>query len=283
MKLRKRAVLIILAAIGLCTAPLAADVTINITTSIEGGLAGGPSGAGVSPKIITKISGGKSRTDIDTGDQAVSTIIDTETKQAFVLHPAEKSATQFPIDNAAQQSQTVASAVVADVKPTGQTRDIDGVSCAEYAVSMRMDMAAVAASGGSALPPEASNMLKDVFLKISGSTWVAKDAPGAADYLAFQKAAAEVAVAAMSRMPGSTGSASPVPRGMERLVTGFPEAPGIPYLTELTTAVEGTGQFVGLLQGMGQMKITSKVSGISTDTISADAFTVPEGYTVVKQ
>ena len=52
---------------------------------------------------------------------------------------------------------------------------------------------------------------------------------------------------------------------MERLFTGFPEATGIPYLTELTTAVEGTGQFVALLQGMAQMKIVSKVTGVSTD------------------
>ena len=283
MKLRRSAVLLTLAAMCLCTASLAADVTINITTSIEGGLAGGPSGAGMSPKIVTKISGGKSRTDVDTGEQAVSTIIDTATNQAFVLHPTEKTATQFPIDSAAGQAQSVSNAVVADVKPSGQTREIDGVACAEYLVTMRMDMAAIVASGGSALPPEATAMLKDVFLKISGSTWVAKDGPGAADYQVFQRAAALAAVGAMSRLPGNTGSASPVPRGMERLVTGFPEAPGIPYLTELTTAVEGTGQFVGLLQGMAQMKITSKVTGVSTDTISADAFTVPEGFTVVKQ
>lgn len=285
MKLRKPATLATLAAICLCTVPLAADVTINITTSIEGGLAGGPSGAGMTPKIVTKISGGKSRTDVDTGEQAVTTIIDTAANQAFVLHQTEKTAMQFPLDAATQSAQAAGAtpAIVADVKPTGQTRDIDGVACAEYSISMRMDMSAVVASGGSALPPEATAMLKDVFLKISGSTWVAKDAPGTADYLSYQKAAAQVAVAAMSRAPGASGSPSPVPRGMERLVTGFPEAPGIPYLTELTTAVEGTGQFVGLLQGMAQMKITSKVTGVSTDAITADTFAVPEGYTVVKQ
>jgi hypothetical protein len=283
MKLRKPTALVTLAAICVCTAPLAADVTINITTSIEGGLAGAPSANGVSPKIVTRISGGKSRTDVDTGEQAVTTIIDTATNQAFVLRPAEKTATQFSIDTAVVQAQGASAAVVAEVKPTGQSRDIDGIACTEYLVTMRMDMAALAASGGSALPPEATAMVKDVFLKISGSTWVARDAPGAADYQAFQKAAAQVAVAAMSRLPGNSGSPSPVPRGMERLVTGFPEAPGIPYLTELTTAVEGTGQFVGLLQGMAQMKITSKVTSFSTDTIPADAFTVPEDYTVVKQ
>ena len=146
-----------------------------------------------------------------------------------------------------------------------------------------MNMAAMAAGAGSSLPAEAAAMLKDVFLRVTGSTWVAKDAPGASDYAAFQKAAANVAVSALSRMSSSSGGSSPLPSGMERLITGFPETTGIPYLTELTTAVEGTGQFVALLQGMAQMKITSKVTGVSTDAIAADAFTLPEGYTVVKQ
>ena len=128
-------------------------------------------------------------------------------------------------------------------------------------------------------------MLKGVFVRITGSTWVAKEGRGAAEYAVFQKAAAKAAMSALSRPPaGATGAAlTSIPSGMERLVTGFPEAQGVPYLTELSTAVEGSGQFVALLQGMAQMKITSKVTSLSTEPIAADAFTVPEGYTVVKQ
>jgi hypothetical protein len=33
---------------------------------------------------------------------------------------------------------------------------------------------------------------------------------------------------------------------------------------------------------MGQMKITSKVSTISTEPVPADLFNVPEGYTILK-
>ncbi len=147
---------------------------------------------------------------------------------------------------------------------------------------MKMNMAAMVAGAGSSLPPEATAMLKDVFLRVTGSTWVATDAPGATDYATFQKAAARAAVSALSRA-SRTGASSPLPSGMERLLTGFPEATGIPYLTELTTSVEGTGQFVALLQGIAQMKIVSRVTGVSTDPVAADAFTVPEGYTIVKQ
>ena len=281
MTLSKPAVLVAAAAVLLGSVGLAADVTVTITTTIEGGLAAGASNTGMSPKVVTKISGAKSRTDVDTGDQVLTSIIDTESNQMHVLRPADKTALLFPAD-AVATGQPAAPAINAEVKPTGRTRDIEGVPCNEFTVTMRMDVAAMVAGAGSSLPPEAAALLKDVFLRIEGSTWVAGDAPGAKDYAAFQKAAARAAMSALSRVSASGGS-SALPGGLERLFTGFPEATGIPYLTELTTAVEGTGQFVGLLQGMGQMKIVSKVTGVSTDAIAAETFTVPEGYTVVKQ
>ena len=202
-------------------------MTVSITTSIEGGLASGPSNTGMSPKVVTKISGAKSRTDVDMGDQVVTTIIDTESNQMYVLRPEEKTALLFPVD-AVAAGQPAGPAIDAEVKPTGRTRDIEGVSCAEFAVMMKMNMAAMAAGAGSSLPPEAAAMLKDVFLRVTGSTWVAKDAPGATDYAAFQKAAARAAMSALSRVSGSGGGSSPLPSGMERLFTGFPEATGIP-------------------------------------------------------
>jgi hypothetical protein len=279
MRLSKPAVVAALGAFLLCSVGLAADVTVTITTSIEGGLAAGPSNTGMTPKVVTKISGARSRTDFDSGDQVATAIIDTGSNQMYLLRPAEKTALLFPIEAAAAGQP--AGPAIAEVKPTGQTRDIEGVSCAEYSVMMKVDVAAMAAGAGSSLPPEATALLKGVFLRVTGSTWVAKDAPGAADYAAFQKAAASAAMSALARSSG--GGSSPLPAGMERLFTGFPEAPGIPYLTELTTAVEGTGQFVALLQGMAQMKIVSKVTGVSTEPIAPETFNLPDGYTVVKQ
>ena len=283
MTLTKPSAFLAAAAALLCSVSLsAADVTVTISTSIEGGLAAGPSSTGMTPKVVTKISGAKSRTDVDTGDQALTTIIDTGSNQMYVLRHADKTALQLQVDGGTA-GQAAAAAVEADVKPTGRTRDIDGVPCSEFAVSMKMNMAALAAGAGSSLPAEANAMLKDVFLRIEGSSWVAKDVPGAAEYAAFQKAASRAAMAALSRVSASGGASSSLPGGMERLFTGFPEATGIPYLTELTTAVEGTGQFVALLQGMAQMKITNKVTSVSTEPVGADAFAVPEGFPVVKQ
>jgi hypothetical protein len=200
-----------------------------------------------------------------------------------LLRPDEKTA-QLLQPEAAAPSDAPAGAVPgidASVTPTGQRREIDGVTCDQYAITMKLDLASVA--GGAALPPDAASLLKDVFLHVSGSIWAAKDAPGAAEYAAFQKTASRLAAAVAGRaVSGGAGGPAPIPSGMDRLLTGFPEASGIPYLTELTTKLEGTGPLVLLLQQMGQMKITGKVSAVSTEPVPADVFKVPEGYTIVK-
>ena len=260
-------------------ASLAADLTVTTTTTIEGALVSAGSG-GFTPKVVVRLSGTKSRMDVDTGDQIVTTIADSATNQAYLLRPDEKTALVLTADATAPADPTaVAPKSDATVAPTGQKREIDGVSCDEYTVALKLDIASIL-GGGSALPPEAASMLKDVFLLVRGSIWAAKDAPGAGEYAAFQKTASRFAGAAVARTSGGTGTS--IPGGMDRLLTGFSEATGIPYLTELTTKLEGTGQLVALMQQMGQMKITGKVSSISTEAVPADIFNVPEGYTIVK-
>jgi hypothetical protein len=280
--MRRLAGILLVAAVAAVT-PLRADLTITTVTTIEGAMMSVGSG-GITPKVVVRISGTKSRMDVDTGDQVIATISDTATNQAWLLRPDEKTAQLLqPEVTGPSDAPTVAvPGIDASVTPTGQKRDINGVSCDEYAVTMKLDLASVAGGGG-ALPPEAASMLKDVFLQVSGSIWAAKDAPGAAEYAAFQKIASRLAAAVAGRtVSAGAGGPAPIPSGMDRLLTGFPEASGIPYLTELTTRLEGTGQLVALLQQMGQMKITGKVSTISTEPVPADLFTVPEGYTILK-
>jgi len=275
--MRRLAGILLIAA--MAAAPVAADVTITTVTTIEGAMVSAGTG-GISPRVVVRISGTKSRMDVDTGDQVLATISDTATNQAYLLRPDDKTALLLQPETAA--SAAAVAGIDASVTPTGQKREISGVSCDEYTVTMKLDLAAVA-GGGSPLPPEAASMLKDVYLHVTGSIWAAKDAPGAAEYVAFQKTAARLAAAAAGRtVSGGAAGPAPIPSGMDRLLTGFPEAAGIPYLTELTTKLEGTGQLVGLLQQMGQMKINGKVESVSTEAVPADLFNVPEGYTIVK-
>jgi hypothetical protein len=279
--MRRLAGILLVAA--MAATPVAADLTVATVTTIEGAMMS-PSSGGITPKVVVRISGTKSRMDVDTGDQVVVTISDTATNQAYLLRPEDKTALLLqPETTSSSDSSTAAvPGIDASVKPTGQKRDIDGVPCDEYSVSMKVDVASIA-GGGAALPLEAASMLKDVFLHVTGSIWAAKDAPGATEYAAFQKTAARLAAAAAGRtLPGGPGDPSPIPSGLDRLLTGFPEASGIPYLTELTTRLEGTGQLVALLQQIGQMKITGKVSTVSTEPVPAVLFDVPEGYTIIK-
>jgi Domain of unknown function (DUF4412) len=270
-----------IAVVMLCVVRVAADLTVTSTTTIEGGMAA--MGNEVAPRIVTRIKGNKSRTDIEVGDQTMSAIVDLATKQAILLRPDQKTAQIVEPAAAAASTASPMPAIETTVKPTGQSREINGMKCDEYAISMAMNMAAMA-GGRSDMPPEASGMLKGVRMTMTGSSWVAKNAPGAAEFAAFQSAAAKTALAALSAGGSSpSGGSSGLPVGLERMITGFAEAPGIPYLTELTMGIEGSGQLVAIMKQMGETKIITRVTNVSAGPLDDTLFRVPDGYTIVKQ
>ena len=174
--------LVTIAVAALFVAPLRADLTITTTTSVEGGMAAAGGGAG--PKVVTRIKGNKSRTEVEVGGQVTSTIVDLATKQTIILRSDDKTA-QIVDPGAASAPPVEAMplpAIHTSVKPTGQKRDINGAQCEEYAVTIKMDMAPLAAGRGGTMPPEAAAMLKDLKMNMTGSAWVARNAPGAAEF-----------------------------------------------------------------------------------------------------
>lgn len=260
----------------LFTAPLGADVAITTTTTIEGGMAA--MAGGLNPKVITRIKGTRSRTEVEMGAQTFATLLDVASGQAFLLRPDQKTAQ--PIDPKAMMPAGAPPMPMprleTSVKPTGQTRQIDGAQCEEYVITVKMDMSPMAAGRGDG--PGAA-MLKDLRMSMTGSAWVAAAAPGAVEYQAFQKSATKVAAAAFAGANGNSG----LPAGLDRLLSGFSEAPGIPYLTEMVLAFEGNAQMAEAMRKMGQMKITSRVTGVSVDPLPDALFTVPPDYTIVKE
>jgi hypothetical protein len=114
-------------------------------------------------------------------------------------------------------------------------------------------------------------------LVMKGSLWVAKVAPGAAEYAAYQKAmtAADLSGAAM----GATGMNLP---GIEKMAKAMASVQGVPVLTELTMSVEGQGQMADMMRQMGAMKVTTRVTSFKTDAIGDEVFKVPDGYQVIK-
>ena len=267
------------AAILFFSAALRADITLVQTTTVEGGMAqmAAQAGQSISPTITTKIKGQKMRTDVVSGPINISTIVDVATKQMIILRADQKTATIVapPAAPATPAVQGQGPSIGASVKPTGKSQTIDGVKCDEYTFTTTVDMSSMSSPQ---MPPEAVAMMKGVKIVVAGSAWMAKEAPGAAEYMAFQKtlAASDMASAA-SAMSGMS-----IP-GMGEAMKAMASANGLTYLNESTVSFEGEGQMVEMMKQMGPMKVTSKVSSISTDALSDDLFKVPEGYTIVKQ
>ena len=272
-------------AVLVCSAALRADVTIVQTTTMEGGMASmaAASGAGnISPRLTTRVKGMKGRTDIETGPVTVNTIVDLVNKQVIILRADQKTATMVsPVPPpaagtpGAAPNVTMPANIDAAVAPTGKSQVIDGFKCDEFTFTTRMSMGEVT---GRQMPPEAASMMQGVTMVMAGSMWVAKEAPGAAEYVAFQKAAAsgELAAAAL----GASGMSVP---GMEKLTKAMSSINGLAYLTEMTINIEGTGQVADMMKQMGPMKITTRVNSIKSEPLSDDLFKVPEGYTVIKR
>jgi len=277
---RWSATLLVIAA---CSAVVHADVTIVQKTTVEGGAAAMAGGAMPSPTMTSRIKGQKGRVDMDMGNPNIptnmSTITDATAKQVILLDHNQKTArvsTAGAPHPAGEAAPPVTAIVKFDgsVKPTGKSQTIDGMKCDEYAFNTSMSMSEM---GGSQVPPEAAAMLKDITMVMTGSLWVAKDAPGAAEYRDYQKAmsAADLTSAAM----GATGVNMP---GMDKMVKAMGAVEGMPVLTEMSMTVEGTGQVADMMRQMGAMKITTKVMSVKTDSIGEDVFKVPEGYQVIK-
>lgn len=265
---------------GLCSAVVRADVTVVQTTTIEGGMAAmaGGGGAPPTPKVTVRVKGMKSRTDMELPTLNMSSITDLVAKQMIMLRHDQKTAQM--VDAAAPASPAGTAPVTATVKldatvtPTGKSQVIDGFKCDEYTFSTTMSMAE---AGGTQIPPEAAEMLKDVTMIMKGSMWVAKDAPGAAEYVAFQKALAK------SDLAGATSKLAGINLpGMDKMTKAMAGVDGLNYLTVMDMTIEGSGQIADMMRQMGAMKLTTKVTSLSADAISDDQFKIPEGYTVIK-
>ncbi len=257
-------------------ASVSADVTITQTMSVTG-----PAAAGIAnnqmPRVVTRIKGLKSRTDVDTMGQTISAITDVTAGQVIVLQSAMKTAlivTSASI--AAGGPPLTLPDMTVTFKPTGQSRAFDGMSCEEHSVGLSFNLADVGAPAQ--MPAEAAAMMKDVRIVANGSIWFAKSALGAADFMSFQKAAAD------SKLMSALTAMSPGPSGgMDKLWAALQTVPGLPCLSEMTMAFEGSGPLVDTMKQKGPVTVIQKTSAVSTDPIPDAVFTVPSDYKIEKK
>lgn len=260
--------------VGVASASLLADVKVTTTTTLEGPITAMM--GSITPSMVTHIKGQKARIDVTMGDQLMSTIYDVQAKQFIVLNTTEKTAHILtPEAFVATQKPIPLPKIDATVKPTGQSKVIEGSRCDEQAVTMTISMAEMV--GGSQMSPQAAEMMKDVKVHVNGSLWVAKSGPGIAEYVAFQSESSKQSLSMLSRMlPGLGGS-------FNKVMDAVQGAAGLPYLTELKMQVEGGGEMAGLFKQFGDLKLTNRVTAVSVDPLPDDLFTVPADYNIVKK
>lgn len=256
----------------LCLVPLRADLTLTQTTTFEG-----PMAAMMKDKpvvMVMRIKGKKLRVDADMMDTKVSNLADLATKEIMLLNHTQK--TVEAVTGTALDAPQPKLDVDVSFKPTGNSRPIEGALCDEHVFRMVIGFAEMS---GKQLPPEAAEMMKDVRMIVDGSIWAAKGGPGAAEYMAFQKAAIDANLSSVLVGPMAGQNRG----GMDKLMAAFTSAPGLPYLTEMSMGVEGTGPMVEMIkQQLTGMKMILKTTAVNTDTVSDDLFKVPADYTVKK-
>ena len=200
--MRKWFATVAICAISLVT--VRADITMIQTMTMEGGAAA-MMPPGQLPKITMRIKGMKARSDIEAGGMTVTAISDLDAKQVILLMPNTKTALLITPQTVAGGGPPLpVPAMDLSLKPTGKSQPIDGVACDEFALDFSMNMAE---AGGTQMPPEAREAMKDVRMVLNGSLWVAKSAPGAAEWMAFNKAAldSQLLTAVSGIKPGQPG------------------------------------------------------------------------------
>ncbi|MDQ3169593.1 MAG: DUF4412 domain-containing protein [Acidobacteriota bacterium] len=241
----------------LLAVPAAAQVTIIQKTS------GKAMGRDMSGDATIYIKGTKMRTDQTMGGKKMSVIIDAGTQQMTMIDHDKREAT---VTDMRKITQDLAKIEAADVKATmsatGERRTVAGQSCAVHNMDVRV-------------PAKVGQSGDDLIVVMKGPVCLAKGGPGAADYLAFYKAAAEKGLfftdpRAAKAQPGQA-------RGMTELYRQMADK-GVAYATELEFRFEGSGMMAGMMNKVGAMTMKSEVVSASGSPIDDSVFAVPAGF-----
>jgi hypothetical protein len=255
----KRNAVATLLAVGLAI-PVYADVTLKQTTEGKGmGMSGKNAGT-------TYIKGNKMRTDAVLGDKTQSMIFDVDSQKLYMFDSKKKEADVW--DMAAFGAEIGKSAdtssMTASLKPNGQTKQIGGRAAAGYDMEISM--------------PSAMGGNKDMIMTVTlqGPIWVVKNAPGAADYSRFFKAAVEKGwiFSDPRAAKGQPGQA----KAMAEMYKQMADTGGIAYETDIQIKMGGSGPMAALLAKMGNISMLTVVDSVDTAALSDDLFAPPAGY-----
>jgi hypothetical protein len=216
----------------------------------------------------TYIKGNKMRTDVVMGDKTQTTIFDIDAQKMYSFDSKKKEADVFDMATiAADISKSVdVSTAKASLKPNGQKKEISGKSANGYDMEVTMD----SAMGGN------KEMMMTVTLQ--GPVWIVPNAPGGADYGRFYKLAVEKGwifsdPRAAKAQPGQA-------KAMAEMYNQIAATGGIPYETDMQIKMGGGGPMGGMLAKLGNVSMTTTITGVEVGALADDLFAPPAGYKV---
>jgi hypothetical protein len=246
--------------------PAAADVTLKMTTGGKG------MGMNSTSSGTTYIKGNKMRTDLQMGNRTQTTIFDLDTQKMYVFDSSRKEADVWDMNEFGKQvaMQVDAEQMKASITPNGQTKQFGSLTANGYDMAISLP----ANFGG--------NKEMAMTITLAGPVWIVKSAPGAAEYTAFYKAAAEKGwifgdPRAAKAQPGQA-------KALSEMYKKFAELGGIAYESTLDMKMSmgpgggpGGGMMAGMLGKMG-MSMQTTVQDVQVGPLADDLFAPPAGF-----
>jgi hypothetical protein len=239
-----------------------ADVTIQSTATGKGfGISGDTTST-------TYIKGLKMRTDTTAGKKQLSTIFDVDAQKMIILDVGDKEAKVWDMAAFASQLSSTVSAegMQASMKPNGQTKPLAGHTADGYDIEILV-------------PTTVAGM--QMTMRLSGTTWIAKGAPGSADYAAFYQGAAEKGW--IFSDPRAAQGAPGQAKAMAQMYTEFAKIGGLPLETVMNIKAEGGGPMGSLMAKVGGMQTTTTTDSVETGALADELFQVPADFKVEQQ
>jgi hypothetical protein len=245
---------LVIALLLLHSIPLDADLLILEKVSGKGT-------AGTTRSIYIK--GQRMRIDVSQGKDSRSTVYDLPAGTIVALNADKKRAEVRAMSARYTEVETLypRQRTSVTVEPTGATKEIAGIASEEYTFLVTVPMTAKGTQPA---------------MTMSGSAWLAKSAPGTADYDAFATAAIERQLV-VGYISGNRILLA-IARGRTELYRALAALNGIPSSIDMKIRFEGKGMLTALLNKAASGEHASVVTRISVDPMADTLFSIPEGW-----
>lgn len=248
------------------TALLAAlSLTLNASVVVTESARTTADGKVTSAQVVYSVHGQKMRVHRirpeDQGRKGLVHVYDAALGRLVILDRAKQEAEIYDAAKAAAEVEknVPGDRITTDLKPTGRTRTLVGVTCHDYAFVIRAPLT------------DSANVVR------SGTACVANAVPGVEEYVAFFKSADTVLTAGSIKAPKSVMAADRTDTELYRRIALLG---GMPYAFEMKLEVEGSGLMARMLRGSLTWSREVTTTSVSTEPVSEADFSIPAGFKI---